>query len=521
MYVYTEYIAICRPSLYDHLFNSNSNLISSAQGFIAKVKIPSEIVSTVQLSWNRYKTKKSADFYPVRIGFKDEIKGLNLPQDFDETKKHAIEYLSCIKGSTGKRAVVTNSQLLPYGESHVWNPNLMKKYLEMLKKDDKNTELELRKEELYLHKILKVAGERETRQEEENANANATAKEPLQTLVVADFLVETETDVATTRAQLDLLPTTVAAASLSDVHKKDSLKAGDAIEYYQTISKAGDKDALTQAVILSVQPGNNNNQHPLRLHNNEILPCHHSVKRIFTRTTRQRGGRQRQYQYLDLRDTATYRPIRSYKLPRSELKENDPLREQLESNNPMAVIMDRNLAKFEKKVKEDGCEVFLDMVTLKSKRKNKNNNEEEEANKPAKRTKVVTATGPSEDTTETTPADNQETSDTTDETVKKLQAQLAKIRAQTGRRRIAGAHMTEGMVKLAIQVHQQFFEKQQHYLSGWGVKALAKQLQLTDYGLEQFLEGDECKMIRLAQHEETEKVLQSWVKDNDFARTSL
>lgn len=46
------------------------------------------------------------------------IIGLDVQQNFDEDKRHAIEYLSCLKDTTGKRNVVPKAQLLPYGESN-------------------------------------------------------------------------------------------------------------------------------------------------------------------------------------------------------------------------------------------------------------------------------------------------------------------------------------------------------------------------------------------------------------------
>jgi hypothetical protein len=134
---------------------------SSAQCFIQNLHVPSEISSTSQLAWHKYNWKKSEYLNPVRIGSKDMIIGLNVQQDFDESKKYAVEYLSCLKGYTGKRNVVPKSQVLPYGELNEWNPELMKQYLGKLDKDDNVTALERQKEELYLQKVVKVASERQ------------------------------------------------------------------------------------------------------------------------------------------------------------------------------------------------------------------------------------------------------------------------------------------------------------------------------------------------------------------------
>jgi hypothetical protein len=94
------------------------------------------------------------------------IIGLDVQQNFDEDKRHAIEYLSCLKDTTGKRNVVPKAQLLPYGESDEWNQQLLEEYLETLGEVGELTELELHKEELYLRKIIKVVSERSAKQHE-------------------------------------------------------------------------------------------------------------------------------------------------------------------------------------------------------------------------------------------------------------------------------------------------------------------------------------------------------------------
>jgi hypothetical protein len=403
------------------------------------------------------------------------IIGLNVQQDFDESKKYAVEYLSCLKGYTGKRNVVPKSQVLPYGELNEWNPELMKQYLGKLHQDDNVTELERQKEELYLQKVVKVASERQIAGHE-------AEREPLDTLPPSEMDVESDVAVR--------VPTT--SSMMADMHKTEPIKAGDAIEYYHTMSKAGDKDALTQAVVLSVEQGNQ----PLRLHNDEVLPASHSVKRIFTRI---RG------KFMDLRPTASYRAIRSYKLIRSELKANDPLRQKFgHGTSLLEAVLERNLSKFEQKLNDDGCGAFMDMMAWKPKITNR---KDAVGKKLSKRTKLDPASSAVDDPE--TPFDKEGKSGG-EEAITKLKLQLTRIRSLSGRQRVAASHMTEDMLELAILVQQKLMSP-----GGIDVEALAEQLELSDYALKRFLAGDEGKLIRLSQHEETVVILQQWVKDSN------
>lgn len=405
------------------------------------------------------------------------IIGLHVQQDFDENKKCAIEYLSCLKGHNGKRSVVPKSQVLPYGELNEWNPELMKQYLGKLDKDDNVTELERQKEELYLQKVVKVASERQI-------SGHEPEKEPIDPLDPSEMDVESDVVVS--------VPAT--SSMTTDMHKSEPIKAGDAIEYYHTMSKAGDKDALTQAVVLSVQQGNQ----PLRLHNEEVLPANHCVKRIFTRI---RGT------FVDLRSTATYRSIRTYKLIRSELKANDPLRHKFGlGTSLLEAILDRNLSKFEQKVNDDGCGAFMDMVAWKPKRTSKKT---EMGKNLSKRAKLDSP--PSIRDNDETPIDKAGES-VVNEAITNLMLQLTRIRKLSGRQRVAAEHMTESMLELAMLVHQKLMSA-----GGIDVEELAEQLKLSDYALKHFLAGDEGKLIRLSQHNETVVVLEQWVKDNNPA----
>ncbi|KAI2494024.1 hypothetical protein MHU86_20510 [Fragilaria crotonensis] len=369
---------------------TSDDILKRAHRFIDKIQVPDEITSADQLAWHCYIWKKAKYLNPVRIGSKDMIIGLNMPQKFDESKRHAIEYLSCLQDTTGKRNVVPKSQLLPYGESDEWNPELLTEYLETLVEVGDLTELEVRKEELYLRKILKVVRERRVE--------HKVDKEPQKSFVASEHDVEPEV--------VERIPV---SPSMTDTHKTEPLKAGDAIEYYRTISKAGDKDALTQAIILSVRPGNT----PLKLHNDEVLPAGHSVKRIFTRV---RGS------FVDLRPKATYRSIRSFKLAHSELRENDSLRQLLSStNSPLEAVLERNFAAFEQKVKDDGCGAFMDMVAWKSKKTKSNG--ESVGQTSRKRAKVVAEVDANESLIE------KDVDSGADEATAALQSQLTRIRS--------------------------------------------------------------------------------------------
>ena len=448
-----------------------------AQRFIDKIQVPDEITSTDQLAWHSYVWKKAKYLNPVRIGSKDMIIGLDMQQDFDESKRHAIEYLSCLKDTTGKRNVVPKSQLLPCGESDSWNPELLAEYLETLVEVGDLTELEVRKEELYLRKILQVVRERSAKPKMD--------KEPQPSFVASDLDVEPEVE--------DSVPI---SCSIMDTHKTEPLKAGDAIEYYRAIWKAGDKDALTQAIILSVRPGNT----PLKLHNDEVLPAGHSVKRIFTRV---RGS------FVDLRPEATYRSIRSFKLAHSEVRENDSLRQLLAStNSPLEAILERNFAAFEQKVKDDGCGAFMDMVAWKPKKTKSSG--ESVGQTPNKRAKMVVEVEPDE-----SPQIEKDVDSGADEATAPLKAQLTRIRSLSGRQRAAATHMAEDMLELAIQVREQLLSSEVEV----SIEDLAKKVNVSGYSLKHFLCGDEGKLVRLAQHEETKVALQEWVgNDSNCAR---
>jgi hypothetical protein len=291
------------------------------------------------------------------------IIGLDLPQNFDESKKCAIEYLSCLKGLTGKRAVVWKSQLFPYGKDNVWNNAFLAQYLETLAESKDFSELDIQKETLYLEKLALTVQQRE----------QETYCQEHDTMEFNDVYTRIESDDLGTEPSIDSSSTT-----LTSQHKKQKLKAGDVIEYYPTISRAGDKDSLMQALVLTVH---RKKQHPLQLHNQEILPICHSVKRVFTRI---RG------RYVDVRSTGSYQSIGSYHLGKSELKDNDPLLHQL-VNEPTELesIIKRNLKIFEANVIQDGCGAFLDMMTVQSKTKSlDDNSKESNVTQPKKRHKL-------------------------------------------------------------------------------------------------------------------------------------
>ncbi|KAI2507418.1 hypothetical protein MHU86_7031 [Fragilaria crotonensis] len=421
---------------------TSDDILKRAHRFIDKIQVPDEITSADQLAWHCYIWKKAKYLNPVRIGSKDMIIGLNMPQ--------------------------SSMKLLPYGESDEWNPELLTEYLETLVEVGDLTELEVRKEELYLRKILKVVRERRVE--------HKVDKEPQKSFVASEHDVEPEV--------VERIPV---SPSMTDTHKTEPLKAGDAIEYYRTISKAGDKDALTQAIILSVRPGNT----PLKLHNDEVLPAGHSVKRIFTRV---RGS------FVDLRPKATYRSIRSFKLAHSELRENDSLRQLLSStNSPLEAILERNFAAFEQKVKDDGCGAFMDMVAWKSKKTKSNG--ESVGQTSRKRAKVVAEVDANESLIE------KDVDSGADEATAALQSQLTRIRSLSGRRRAAATHMAEDMLELAIQVREQLLSSNVKVT----IDDLAKELNVSAYSLKHFLCGDEGKLVRFAQHEETKVALQHWV----------
>ena len=148
----------------------------------------------------------------------------------------------------------------------------------------------------------------------------------------------------------------------------------------------------------------------------------------------------------------------------------------------------------------------MDMVAWKPKRTSKKT---EMGKNLSKRAKLDSP--PSVGDNDETPIDKAGES-VVNEAITNLMLQLTRIRKLSGRQRVAAEHMTESMLELAMLVHQKLMSA-----GGIDVEELAEQLKLSDYALKHFLAGDEGKLIRLSQHNETVVVLEQWVKDNNPA----
>jgi hypothetical protein len=92
--------------------------------------------------------------------------------------------------------------------------------------------------------------------------------------------------------------------------------------------------------------------------------------------------------------------------------------------------------------------------------------------------------------------------------IKNIQAQMAKLRKQTGRRKSAAMHMTEELLELAIQVHRYMLKMK---LSLEAVVTELDDEEISEFPLSRFLAGDENRIIRLASHQAMAKALTEWM----------
>lgn len=311
--------------------------------------MPSGIVDTRQLYWHKIVKKKKARYFPCRVCPKEMIIGLRLDQNFDESKKSAIEYLSYAQG--GEHSVVSKKSLVPL-ENESWNANCMKVYLAYLNKSCRNskptTSFDIYKEKFYLEKILRVAKKRKERKKEEEEKQRA-GKTQETSFDEPEFWND-----LSTKENKNLVASNLPTVSRNK--DKLELKAGDWIEYTKPIFVAGDSRGKTHAIVVEVNP---KKKKVLELHpNNEILPETHMIKRLGTRCKSSKG----MVQYRPMQ-SACFQEIREYRLVKSKLSAQDPVFQSiLSAGDNLSETIQRHMHTFKEQVKLDGLHEFLNLV---------------------------------------------------------------------------------------------------------------------------------------------------------------
>jgi hypothetical protein len=399
------------------------------------------------------------------------VKGLQLPQDYDESKKDAIEYLSFTEA---ERSVVLKSQLIPYGKDGAWDPELLQDFL------NKQSNYELcERQRLFLQKFLDVAQERDAGLNKQQASQNKAAEERPE-----GDAKEPAEDGTEEKEASDIAPGLDDRAFLEQFQvfspqpdentgpnnqllngKKEPLKAGDVIEYTRVVYAAGDERGKRTCIILAINPSNW--EYPLILDDEtELLPRTHPVKRLFFRY---RGSYKKN-------EGGTHKQIRHYKLSKSEVSPDDEFVKRMRRKD-VNEIWDEKEQKFREDMEREGFGCFLKQPSDKSRKR-------KSPEKPALVVDDATAS-----------------SCGSSEVVAKLESLLEQVQRLTSRR--AKPHMSAEALQLAILV--------QGRCGNGSVSNLASELDLSEYGLSHYLQGDEKKLVNQSQQEEISIKLREWL----------
>lgn len=218
-----------------------------------------------QCTYKRGRYPKSAPF-PVRICKSDEAIGLAVHQKWDSEKKALVQYLSY--GDQNELSLVWKSQLtrgiVPH--TNTWCPEPLQQYLdEYLEKHKKKDPLTVLLEKLYLEKIAQRVCEKEATKPDEEEVASDDDDDNHDGPLVPDTLQDNQ-------------PQPVIASADGAPDKGEKLRAGDVIEYTNTIMVTGDPRGRRVASILEVRP---KQEYRLVLDNGEFLPPDTLIRRIY------------------------------------------------------------------------------------------------------------------------------------------------------------------------------------------------------------------------------------------------
>ena len=203
-----------------------------------------KIGSLDKLFWLEKSERSTKKLYAVRIPGDDETVGLHF-RKYDEAKQCKVQYIQypheSNKAARGRYDLAGVKSLTPYHggneDQSAWCPALFERYSKQLKRD-KVDSLGLKKELLFLQKILKEA-ECEEREKKR-------AKE------LEDIPAEIET-ATTSPKETDPEDSAEAEESEDDTEdmwnrKRDPLRAGDEIEFYEQQAQVSKRTLRTMTV---------------------------------------------------------------------------------------------------------------------------------------------------------------------------------------------------------------------------------------------------------------------------------
>jgi hypothetical protein len=236
------------------------------------ISIVDSIRSCDELYWHKYTHSKGRKRgktvfvpFPVRICKSDEAIGLALKQKWDSTQEELVQYLS--HGDLNELSLVAKSRLTRGLDPHTntWCPDLLEQYLAHLRGRKKNDALAVLLEKIYLEKIAQRVHDKEARAPEEEED---------------DEVVSDDDDRGPLAPETKLpenKPRPPIASADGAPDRGERLRAGDVIEYTNTIMVAGDPRGRRVAKILSVRP---RHEYRLVLDNGELLPLDTRIRRI-------------------------------------------------------------------------------------------------------------------------------------------------------------------------------------------------------------------------------------------------
>ena len=257
--------------------------------------VPSQITSPSMLYWQKVsKKKKKVNWFPCRECHRDEVIGLNLPQEWNEETKILVQY---IEGTSfGNRALVNRKAVVGYDGNDVridldpdpvdevnpneaeqkqkkdvvevlpcWCPTRLEQMTLSNKKSKSklySDEASVRATELYMEEVLAKAFQRKEELEKERI---ATRKREAQDEAewMQSNIEEGKEDgsddkspdsfssaiISQSQEEVEYSSSDDSSNLLSQAKKKQLLRPGDIVQYYELNQKFGDADYLRTAEI--------------------------------------------------------------------------------------------------------------------------------------------------------------------------------------------------------------------------------------------------------------------------------
>mmetsp|Transcript_13491 Transcript_13491/g.30974 ORF Transcript_13491/g.30974 Transcript_13491/m.30974 type:complete len:401 (-) Transcript_13491:95-1297(-) len=204
-----------------------------------------KIGSLDKLFWLEKSERSTKKVYAVRIPSPDETVGLHF-RKYDESKQCKVQYIQYPHDSKnaarGRYDLAGVKSLTPYHggkeEQSAWCPALFERYAKQLKKD-KVDSLGLKKEYLFLQRILKEA------ECEEREKKRAKELEDIPAEIETKAICPKETELE------DAAEAEESEDETEDMwsRKRDPLRAGDVIGFYEQQAKIRDETYRTYKVV--------------------------------------------------------------------------------------------------------------------------------------------------------------------------------------------------------------------------------------------------------------------------------